>query len=303
MALMDFARWNLLRDVICRRKSGTLVIQLGKTYIFWVLREGTLLRVSSSHEDFTLTSFLRQQNFLNRDIVERASAGVSETRSLGSLLCRNGAADAESLKQWIARHAGWLCPYLLQSSAHLFWTDRVNACKSEFVHHDGISLSEILLACDRSFIETRSAFQMPEEMPKPYRLENVEMLGLLLEAPERRMLSYLKRGDGIDAMYMDPDLDRLTICRVLFLLWISGKLLPARIPAVSASETEPQPWMSRVRSIPPDWFIPLTVGILLGLLLSPPASRPSPASPVQQPRTRTFQSPAWSTDEKVTSTP
>lgn len=296
MAVNNFSRWNLIRDVTCNRRSGTLVLQLGQRYISWSFLEGNLAWITSTAPEYTMTQFLLHHQKVEKEVLERARLRVDDTISLGALLMKEGAANTAMLQEWTAQHAAWLCPFLVQTSVHLYWADRLMPVKPEFVHHSGIPLSRILLACDRNSIEVRTAFQFLEEMPDLYRVLDPDTLPPWLPGAERRLVPYLKRRDGLERMMADPELDRLTCCRTLFLLWIAGRIHPV-MPVAREAVASPS-WLDRARTVPPDWIIPLVVGLLLGVLLRP---APPPPAPPSTPAThhQILESPAWRPSESV----
>lgn len=290
MAINSFARWSLIRDVTCNRKSGTLVLQMGQRYVSWSFVDGNLTWIHSTAQEYTLTQFLLQNQLLDARLLDRVGHKITDATSLGALLMKEGIAGTGTIQEWTARHAESLCPLLVQSTVHLFWADRLLPVKQDFVHHAGIPLPRILLSCDRSLVEVRTAFQFMEEMPAAYRALDVDSLHDSLQGSERRLVPYLRRAEPLRKMLADPELDRLTCCRALFLLWIAGRLNPVSTSIPQQAEGAPT-WMDRARAIPPDWIIPLVVGVLLGVLLRP-APDPPPPSPTAL-HQQSLPSPAW----------
>lgn len=284
MAVNDFARWNLLREISCNRQTGTLVMQLGQRYVSWCFLEGNLGWIHSTTPEYTLTQFLLQHRKLEKPRLDEARTKLDDSLSLGASLMKEGAATTSMLQDWTAQHATWLAPLLLQTSVHLFWADRLLPVKPEFVHHPGVPFSCVLLGCDRNSVEIRTAFQFLDEMPRIYRVHDPEGLTAWMNVNERRLIPYLLRCDPIEHILCDPELDRLTCCRALFLLWISGRLnrvTKAPVEQQGASTS----WLERARQVPPDWIIPLAIGMLLGVILRPAPEPPPATTPasIQQP--------------------
>lgn len=295
MVVNSPSRWNMIREINRSRRSGTLVVQLGQKYISWTIQAGRLGWISSNHRDYSMTEFLLQNQHIPAQVLHKARSGVTESRSLGAVLVREGVADPDTVRRWTSEHAAMLCPFLLQSGVHVFWADRTLPPKPDFILHQGVPLSRILLGCERTSVEIRAAFHFQEEMPLTYRIDEMETVDALLSVSERRLVPYLKRGDPLHAILADPELDRLTCCRALFLLWIAGLLRPVSKPVLpeAAAAAPVNSWMDRIRSVPPDWVIPLVVGILLGTLFSPSAEPPAPAEPPVHRLSPMFQGPAW----------
>ena len=297
MAVDRHTRWDLLHDITFNRKTGTLVLQLGQQYVSWVLQEGNLTWISSTHPEYTMTQFLMQNRILEPAVLLAARSGITDSRSLGAVLFREGAADTRLLREWTIGYAAWLSPILLQRSTHIYWADRLPAPKTDFVHLPGVPLSRILMMSERESLEARSAFEFCEQFPDNYRVLDPNSLGAQLAGIERRLVAYLKRRDGLRLMYADPELDRLTCCRTLLILWIAGRLYPAP-PHEPFPEAPATRWIERTRSIPPDWVIPLAVGMLLGILLSPSSARQEPPQPVARPLNQILKAPAWQAPSK-----
>jgi hypothetical protein len=299
MALDPASRWRTIREVILNRKSGTLVLQLGKNYLHWIIDTGEVVCVSSSSRENSLTAFITNGQYLALPQVAIADASVNETTSLGAALLQTGMLDREKLRNIIRDHCVSLSHYLFQTAYYLFWSDQPVSCKQKFIKVS-IPLSHIILSAERSNIETTSALRVAKDFPKALRLKDGSMLETPLQTAEMRILHYLKVGSSLEDILHEPDLDRITCYRVLFLLWLAAKLQEPRIrPAAGKASTSPRIHLwNRIRSLPPEWIFPLLAGVMIGVLLSPgPHIEAKKEQPQKTEKLKdVLQKPAWRTE-------
>jgi hypothetical protein len=294
MAIEALSRWQMIRSVILEKKSGALIAQLGRNFLYWIVREGNLLCVSSTLPDCSFTQFLLAKKASEKERILRAQTLINERRSLGSILLNQGIVSEEELQQLLREHWASLTFQLLQSTTHLFWSSRQTDVKAEFVAVE-LSLAELIFTADRSAVEIRTAIRFSQIMPSAYRIGNWKLVESGLLRPEQRMLHYLRNAAPLSVILKDPDLDYVTCYKVLFLLWLSGSLVePRKIGRTPQLEsTERKIWRS-LSSIPPEWIFPLVIGVIIGVLLSPSApARVSHPAPHMETLKDSLQKPAW----------
>jgi len=284
MAIDSFSRWQMIREIICKKKSGTLIVQLGRNFLRWILDRADVVCVSSTLPEFSFTQFLLQDRSIPLEDLLLAQSGISHSRSLGASLLQSGATGREELGRLLRLHWSSLSFHLLQSTTHLFWSDSEIFFKDEFVRLDS-PLSSLLFSCERNSLETRTAIRIAHVLPAAYRVFDWPQVEAALEGRERRMIPYLKAGCSLQEILHDPELDHISVYRVFFILWLTGQLLENQRTSPSIPSRKSNPRWERIKSVPPDWIFPLIAGAILGVLLT---SRPSP------PATSAPLSPAWS---------
>jgi hypothetical protein len=297
MAVDLFSRWRMIRDITSAKRTGTLILQMGRNYLQWAIQDGKLSFLSSTNPEFYLTRFLlTQKEEVKRDDLLFAESQINETRSLCSVILQLKLLPPEILKKLIREHWSSVSNLLLQSTTRLFWSERVSVPKLHFIDLS-FPFSELILSLERASIEIRSASEFAQELLATYKIHDLGALEPALERTEKRMLHYLKRAASLQEMLLDAELDRITCYRTLFLLWLSGRLycLPKTNTAV-AVKTETL-W-EKLHSIPAEWILPFVVGILLGLFLAPHPADPVPKAPAarQESAGDIPEKPAWSTD-------
>jgi hypothetical protein len=300
MAIEALSRWQMIREIILENRSGTLIVQLGKNFLHWMITEGKVICISSTLPEYSLTQFLLTYGKPERSQLLKAQGLIHDQRSLGSALVDSNSLTAEQLSVLLEEHRASLSHHLLQASSHLFWSDRQVEYKHHFVRFDE-SLQKIVLSADRSFIDTRAAIRVAQNLPVHYRVTNWTAIEKHFLEPEKRLLNYLKSNAPLAAMLKDPELDRMTCYRMLFLLWLAGALQEpaARKGRIAAAAPPRISLMKRARSLPPDWIFPLIAGVIIGALLAPGPSRSSLArSPQHIESLRdAIDKPAWQTEE------
>lgn len=273
---MALARWRMIRDVIHSKKSGTLILQMGRHYIHFVVEEGNLAFVSSTFPEFTFSYFLIQSLEIDSRLVLEAQSEVTDVRSLGTVLVQNHRLAADQVRQLLQQHWLNLAHHLIQSNSHAFWSGRLMRQKTQMIDA-GLPLSKLLLSCERNSIEIQSALRFLESIPERCKVSDLEPIEEVLQGVERRILPYLRAGTTLQEILKDPELDRMTCYRILFQLWISGHLQDGLRKRKSEPIMKPQHLFDRIRSLPPDWIIPLAIGMLLGVLLAPDPPEPPPS--------------------------
>lgn len=212
-----------------------------------------------------------------------AQSAISHSRSLGACLLQSGAVGREDLATLLRQHWSSLSFHLLQSASHLFWSDSEIAFKDEFIRLDS-PLSELLLSCERSSLETRTAIRIAHILPSSYHVVDWTPVEVALEVRERRIIPYLKSGCSLREILHDPELDHISIYRVFFLLWLTGQLRENQRTPQSGPTRIAHPRWERIKSVPPDWIFPLIAGAILGALLTSKPAPPITSSPLK---------PAW----------
>lgn len=303
MALDLISRWRTLQEISEVRKSGTLVAQSGPTYLYWVLEEGRLVCVVSSNPELSFTRFLLSHSTISAKEISLCQDWVNEIRSLGAVLVQRVGVQVADLNDLLCRHWVSLSYYLLNSSTHIFWSERPVVPKADFVRSD-IPFSHILMQSDRESVETPVALRMVHTLRPPFRMKSQPAAWepFLME-PEKRLVPYLQSGCSITEMLRDPELDHLTCYRTLFLLWLAGLLSDSSTSSIPKSRSLPDSaFWRRVRSLPPDWIFPMLAGMLLGVVLAPSGEKHAAALPVQKLETvhEILQKPAWRADTETT---
>jgi len=297
MALNPNSKWRLIREVVEGRKTGTLILQSGQGYLHWRIQSGNLLWISSSQKELSFTEFLLRNSVIDRTRLQQAEPLVSTSRSLGSVLLQRRWLTLEQLRDALHRYWTELCAHALQGSTHLFWSASIEAPKEEFVRVD-LPLAVVLMSCERSFIETAEALRLVQELRPPLRLRNGTQ-NIRLHEVEARVLPYLRTGTSLAQILKDPELDHMTCYRILFLLWLTTHLQEPSSRPVRPLTQETSRALQRIRSIPPDWIIPLCVGVLAGILLVPSAPEPPKTEPSAKVESlkQIMQQPAWKGEE------
>ena len=277
MAIDSFSRWQIIREIICKKKSGTLIVQLGRNFLRWILDRADVVCVSSTLPEFSFTQFLLQNRSIPFEDLLNAQSGISHSRSLGASLLQSGASNSEKLATLLRLHWSSLSFHLLQSTSHLFWSDNEIHFKDEFIRLDS-PLSTLLFSCERSSLEIRTAIRMAHVLPSSYHIADWSQVQAALEVRERRIIPYLKSGCSLREILHDPELDHVSVYRVFFLLWLTGQLEENQRTPQSGRSRKSHPHWERIKALPPDWIFPLIAGVILGawLTLKPP---PPPASP------------------------
>ncbi len=283
MAIDSLARWHLIREIICKKKSGTLIVQLGRNFLRWVLDQANVVCVSSTLPEFSFTQFLLQERSIPFEGLLAAQAAISHSRSLGASLLQSGTVGREDLAMLLRLHWSSLSFHLLQSASHLFWSDSEIFFKDEFIRLDS-PLSSLLLSCERSSLETRTAIRIAHVLPSSYHVLDWMPVEAALEVRERRIIPYLKSGCSLREILHDPELDHISIYRICFLLWLTGQLRENQRTPVSSQSRIAHPKWERIKSVPPDWIFPLIAGAILGALLTSKPAPPAASAPLK---------PAW----------
>jgi len=277
MAIDSFSRWQIIREIICKEKTGTLIVQLGRNFLRWVLDHADVVCVSSTLPEFSFTQFLLQDRSIPFEDLLAAQSAISHSRSLGASLLQSGTIGKKELATLLRLHWSSLSFHLLQSTSHLIWSDSEIFLKDEFIRLDS-PLSALLFSCERSSLETRTAIRIAHVLPSSYHVVDWPQVEAALEVRERRIIPYLRSGCLLREILHDPELDHISIYRVFFLLWLTGQLMENQHTPQSGRTRKSHPGWERIKSIPPDWIFPLIAGAVLGALLSskpaPPASSP-----------------------------
>lgn len=293
---MALARWKMIRDIICNRKSGTLILQMGRHYIHFVIEDANLAFVSSTFPEFTFSHFLIQNANMDPNLVLEAESQVTDVRSLGAVLAQDSRLSVEEVQALLRQHWYNLSHYLVQTNTHAFWSNRLMRQKAQMINAD-LPLAHLLLRCERSSIEIHTALRFLETIPERCKVADLESVEEALEGIERRILPYLRAGTTLQDILKDPELDRITCYRILFQLWLSGYLQDGHRKRQIKRLEKSHGIMERIRSLPPDWIIPLAIGALIGVVLAP---NPMPISrPVEEPSKveKPWDPPAWKDDK------
>ncbi|PWT90339.1 MAG: hypothetical protein C5B54_07360 [Acidobacteria bacterium] len=288
---VSFSRWHLFREIVCNAKSGTLVAQIGPNYQYWSIEKGIISCVSSTMPEHTFQEFLIRNGSITTSKLRLAFSNVDEKTSLGAALFQKKIVESKDVEKLLREHWISTSETLFSSAAHIFWSDHSRSRKANETEAS-IPFFQLLLSCDRSCVEIRSAAEFAAEFPRRYQVVQLPMAVECLHPLERKVVGYLKRGASLDEILTEPDLDRITCYRVLFLLWLSGFLHEVRPQQKTASVESPRRTFGQyIRRIPPEWAVPFVVGVLLGLLLAPDPPQ-LPATP--QRMERVLERPAWS---------
>jgi hypothetical protein len=279
MALEVLPRWEMIRELSYFRKSGTLTAQLGKNYLYWTIRHGDVICFSSTSADYSFTRFLYESSSMEQEKITWAQSLINETRSLGLAVVQKNFLEPDILRNLLKEHCFAHAHFLMETSTHLFYSPRLTQLKPQMVQLE-LSLSEVLLQSERNSLEIRSAVEFAEQVLGAYRVCEFEIVEKALKVEERRMLRYLKNSSSLAEILSDPELDRLTCYRVLFLLWVAGYIQQIH-PKPEKEETTPQEkLLSLLRSVPAEWIIPFAIGLLVGVLFAPsPAPDPAASNP------------------------
>lgn len=299
MALTSFARWELIREIIAARRTGRIVVQIGRQYLHWSIATGRLQSVSATLPDHSFAEYLSRSAMLEAGSLESARKQVNDRRTLGSVLVRNSLLTVPELKKAYFDYCLSLTPCLLQSDNNLLWSACPPPVKSESVDLS-VPLWQLFVAAGREHLEIHAAVEFAQRFPQSYRLNGQTVLAERLKHPETRVLDYLIRGARLSDILADPDLDRMTCYRFAFLLWLSGFLQPTKLPKKTTPQllAEQEPGSSG-SLVEPAWVIALIVGMMLGLLFAPHHA-PPPAPAVAQPEIRRPPDPpAWTPGESL----
>ena len=279
MALEVLSRWEMIRELSYFRKSGTLTAQLGKNYLYWTIMHGEVVCFSSTSADYSFTRFLYEKDSIEQEKITAAQNLITESRSLGLAVVQKNLLEPNTLRNLLKEHCFTHAHFLVETSTHLFYSPRIAQLKPQMIQID-LSLSEVLLQSDRASLEIRSAVEFAEEVLGEYRVCEFEVVEKALKAEERRMLRYLKNSASLAEILSDPELDRLTCYRVLFLLWVAGYIKEIRPKPEKEDIPAQHRLLALLRLIPAEWIIPLAIGILIGVLFAPaPTHDPSASNP------------------------
>ena len=281
MALEVLSRWEMIRELSYFRKSGTLTAQLGRNYLYWTIKHGDVICFSSSSADYSFTRFLYEKSSIEQDKITWAQSLINETRSLGLAVVQKKFLEPDTLRDLLKEHCFTHAHFLMETSTHLFYSPRLGQLKPQMIQIE-LSLSEVLLQSERTSLEIRSAVEFAEQVLDTYRVCEFEVVEKALKAEERRMLHYLKNSASLPEILSDPELDRLTCYRVLFLLWVAGYIQEIRPKPEKEDITVESKLLSLLRSIPAEWIIPFAIGTLLGVLFAPDSKPNQSPNPCQQ---------------------
>lgn len=274
MALEVLSRWEMIRELSYFRKSGTLTAQLGRNYLYWTIKQGDVVCFSSTSADYSFTRFLYEKSSIEQEKITWAQSLISETRSLGLAVVQKNLLEPNTLRTLLKEHCFTHAHYLMETSTHLFYSPRLAQLKPQMIQIE-LSLSEVLLQSERTSLEIRSAVEFAEQVLGSYKVCEFEIVEKALKGEERRMLQYLKNSASLAEILSDPELDRLTCYRVLFLLWVAGYIREIRPKPEKEEMPAQQRLLALVRLVPAEWIIPFAIGILLGVLFAP---APTPSS-------------------------
>ncbi len=279
MALEVLSRWEMIRELSYFRKSGTLTAQLGRNYLYWTIKHGEVICFSSTSADYSFTRFLYEKSSIEQEKITWAQSLITETRSLGLAVVQKNFLEPDILRNLLKEHCFTHAHFLMETSTHLFYSPRLAQLKPQMIQIE-LSLSEVLLQSERTSLEIRSAVEFAEEVLGEYRVCEFEVVEKALKAEERRMLRYLKDSASLAEILSDPELDRLTCYRVLFLLWVAGYIKEVHPKPEKEDMTVQHRLLSSLRLIPTEWIIPFVVGILIGVLFAPsPTPDPTVSNP------------------------
>jgi hypothetical protein len=292
MALEVLSRWEMIRELSYFRKSGTLTAQLGRNYLYWTIKQGDVICFSSTCADFSFTRFLYEKSSIEQEKITWAQSLITESRSLGLAVVQKNLLEPNALRNLLKEHCFVHAHFLMETSTHLFFSPRLAQLKPQMIQIE-LSLSEVLLQSERASLEIRSAVEFAEQVLGKYKVCEFEVVEKALKAEERRMLRYLKNSASLAEILSDPELDRLTCYRVLFLLWVAGYIREIRAKPEKEEMTAQRRLLSLLRLIPPEWIIPFALGILLGVLFAPDPS-PDPSSNANPCHSAPAIPPPWS---------
>jgi Domain of unknown function (DUF4388) len=279
MALEVLPRWEMIRELSYFRKSGTLTAQFGKNYLYWTIRHGDVICFSSTSADYSFTRFLYENSSMEQEKITWAQSLISETRCLGLAVVQKNFLEPDTLRELLKQHCFAHAHFLMETSTHLFYSPRVTQLKPQMVQLE-LSLSEVLLQSERNSLEIRSAVEFAEQVLGTYRVCEFEIVERALKVEERRMLRYLKNSSSLAEILSDPELDRLTCYRVLFLLWVAGYIQEIHPKPEKEETTTQEKLLALLRTVPTEWIIPFAIGLLVGVLFAPsPAPDPTASNP------------------------
>jgi hypothetical protein len=268
MALEVLSRWEMIRELSYFKKSGTLTAQLGRNYLYWTIKQGDLVCFSSTSADYSFTRFLYEKSSIEQEKITWAQSFISETRSLGLAVVQKNLLEPNILRTLLKEHCFAHAHFLMETSTHLFYSPRLAQLKPQMIEIE-LSLSEVLLQSERTSLEIRSSVEFAEEVLGIYKVCEFDVVEKALKGDERRMLHYLKNSASLAEILSDPELDRLTCYRVLFLLWVAGYIREIHPKPEKEELTAERRLLSLLRLIPPEWIIPFAIGLLLGVLFAP----------------------------------
>lgn len=274
MALEVLPRWEMIRELSYFRKSGTLTAQLGKNYLYWTIKHGDVICFSSTSADYSFTRFLYENGTMDQEKITWAQSLINETRSLGLAVVQKHFMEPDTLRSLLKEHCFAHAHFLMETSTHLFYSPRITQLKPQMIQIE-LSLSEVLLQSERTSLEIRSAVEFAEQVLGAYRVCEFEIVEKALKVEERRMLRYLKNSSSLAEILSDPELDRLTCYRVLFLLWVAGYIQEIHPKPEKEEMSAQQKLVTLLRTVPTEWIIPFAIGVLMGVLFAP-APRPDP---------------------------
>lgn len=292
MALEVLSRWEMIRELSYFRKSGTLTAQLGKNYLYWTIRQGDVICFSSTSADYSFTRFLYEKSSIEQEKITSAQSLINETRSLGLAVVQKNFLEPTLLRELLKEHCFAHAHFLMETSTHLFYSPRLAELKPHMIQIE-LSLSEVLLQSERTSLEIRSVVEFAEQVLGAYRVCEFEVVEKALKTEERRMLQYLKNSSSLAEILSDPELDRLTCYRVLFLLWVAGYIQEIRPMPEKQEITTQHKFLSLLRSVPSEWIIPFVLGILIGVVFAP-EPRPNPSSKSNPCQSTPAIPPPWS---------
>jgi hypothetical protein len=287
MALETLSRWEIIRELSYFKKSGTLTAQFGRSYLHWTIKQGELICFSSTSADYSFTRFLYEKNLVDPEKLTWAQSFINESRTLGLAIVQKKLLEPDSVRNLLKEHYYENAHFLIHSGTHLFFSPRLAPLKQHMIQIE-VPLSEMLLQSDRNSLEIRAAVAFGEVLGK-YRVREFEAVETALRPYEKRMLSYLRSSASLQEILSDPELDRLTCYRVLFLLWISGYIQEIKPRAVEDGTVSASSILNKLRVIPLEWIIPLTLGIILGVIFAP-----TPTPPPPKPCNQVLNPPPWS---------
>ena len=299
MALDSVARWQMVHDVIVHKKSGTIVVQTGTNYLNWIVEGGDLVCVSSTFPETSLTQWIADRNAFTPDVVLNAQNDIDASRTLGSILIRHRHLDQEKLGEFLFQHWVFCTSHLFDPAAHVFWSGNPVTLKTEFIRCDR-SFSEVLLSASRDSISIPTALRVIQDLKLPYRVQSIQPDQSRFNEEEKRIWMHLKSGNSLKQMLHDPEITRIPCYKLIFLLWLGGYIADSR------KELQPKPLIvtskTFLEKIPPEWIIPLCAGTLIGVLLAPASTAPSPPPAAQEqgiePLEESVKRPAWSPEEE-----
>jgi hypothetical protein len=291
MAIDTVHRWQLVREVIVQRKSGAIVLQTGRNYIHWIIDRGRLVCVSSTLPEASLTNTILEQKIINPAEFVKAQSMVDQNRTLGAILVQRKMLDQEALEKFIWQHWISCTDYLFEPSMHLFWSVNSSRTKSELVRCDR-PFSDVLLRVQRSSITIPTALRAVKELKTPYKLTRQMPDISAFSEEERRIWMHLRSGSGLNEIFRDAEVARISCYKTLFLLWVTGHICQPTEPTVKKVTEATKTAANR---IPAEWIFPLCAGALIGVLLAPSNThkeQPKPAPKVERLHD-SLQKPAW----------